>query len=54
MFGQQREEVNACAKTSKMYNQEKTSFIGCSCCFKINPVEIVYNFDKKTEGILKV
>ena len=37
-----------------MLTEEITHFIGCSCCIKLNPVELVYNFDKKTEGLMKV
>ena len=31
-----------------------THFIGSSCGIKLNPTELVYNLDKKREGIIKI
>jgi hypothetical protein len=47
-------EPNAVKDTSSSLKGETTHFIGSSCAIKINPVELIYYFDKKKEGIMKI
>lgn len=45
-----RKFVFLCA--DKVGKDDKTTYVGTTCAIKVNPVQLVKNLDKKSEGYL--